>query len=100
MGDPSGSVADQTRDILAALEEILAENGSDKEHMLSAARALPCGVFDGAARLFLNGGDQGDLHFVSGAYQRGLAADTGRLEAGDDPGIPHLIGAGTLLMVL
>ena len=33
----SGSVADQTRDILAALEEILAENGSDKEHMLSAA---------------------------------------------------------------
>ena len=37
VGDPSGSVADQTRDILAALEEILAENGSDKEHMLSAA---------------------------------------------------------------
>ena len=29
VGDPSGSVA--------ALEEILAENGSDKEHMLSAA---------------------------------------------------------------
>ena len=37
VGDPSGSVAQQTADILATLDAILAENGSDKEHILQAA---------------------------------------------------------------
>lgn len=37
VGDPAGDVAQQTRDILAALDEILAENGSDKEHILQAS---------------------------------------------------------------
>lgn len=37
VGDPSGSVAEQTADILATLDAILAENGSDKEHILQAS---------------------------------------------------------------
>ena len=34
--DPSAGVAGQTRDILAQLEGLLAEAGSDKSHILSA----------------------------------------------------------------
>ena len=35
-GAPGGSVADQTRDILASIDRLLAEAGSDKTKILSA----------------------------------------------------------------
>ncbi|WP_339106997.1 RidA family protein [Thioclava sp. GXIMD4216] len=36
VGTPGKSVADQTRDALAEVDRLLAEAGSDKEHILSA----------------------------------------------------------------
>lgn len=35
--DPNGSVAQQTAETLEIIDQILAENGSDKEHILHAA---------------------------------------------------------------
>jgi len=36
VGTPGGSVTDQTRDVLASIEALLAQAGSSKNHLLSA----------------------------------------------------------------
>ena len=38
--DPDADVAQQTREILATIDRILEENGSDKEHILAATVVL------------------------------------------------------------